>query len=162
MHPSVMWFVEREVSRHQLADLDVLEVGALNVNGTVRGLFDGAFLGVDMRAGPGVDKLLNAHDLCAAGDGIFDVVVSTEMLEHDDAPWLSLASMRRCVHSDGHLLLTARGYDERGCFPLHGYPDDLWRFSVNGLAALLAHTGWKALTVEADPEAPGVFAHATT
>lgn len=160
MHPSVMWFVEREVSRHQLADLDVLEVGALNVNGTVRGLFTGPYLGTDMRPGAGVDHVCDAHDLGFGAD--FDLIISTEMLEHDSAPWLSLARMRMCVREGGHLLLTARGYDERGCFPVHAYPDDLWRFSVEGIRALLAQTGWTAVTVETDPEAPGVFAHATT
>lgn len=160
MHPSVMRFVERQVAEHNLASVRTLECGSLNVNGSARGLFTGEYVGTDMRAGPGVDVVCNAHELSYPGE--FGLALSTEMLEHDDAPWLSLAAMRGCVWEPGHLILTARGYDERGCFPLHGYPSDLWRFSVDGVQAILRHAGWKPLLVEVDPEAPGVFAYATT
>lgn len=159
MHPSVREFVTHTVDTWGLRDASVLEVGSLDVNGTVRDLFTGDYVGTDMRAGAGVDVVCDAHDL-PYGDE-FGVIVCTEMLEHDSQPWVSLAKMHQAGRKDAHLILTCRGYDERGCFPLHDYPSDLWRFSGEGIEHLLGHTGWTLVAVEPDPEAPGVFAHAT-
>src|ERR1700741_1662508 len=119
-----MTWLGEMVTNYGLAEKDTLEVGSLNVNGSPRSLFSGKYYGVDMRPGPDVDVVVNAHDLWRVfPDQHFDVVVSAEMLEHDDAPWKSISEMRRVVREGGFLLLTCRGYDERGCFPLHSYPD---------------------------------------
>jgi SAM-dependent methyltransferase len=167
VHPSVLRFVQGQAQLHDLASRSVLEVGSFNVNGSVRRFFTGPYVGIDMQAGPGVDIVMNAHELNTLRvdtlDGhvinsTFDVIVCTEMLEHDDAPWLSLREMAAVCRDDGYLLLTCRGYDWRGCFPVHGYPMDLWRFSCDGVRALLQQTGWRPVFVEPDPEAPGVFA----
>lgn len=157
MHGSVMEWAASQVAEHDLDSRSVLDVGSLDVNGSLRELFCGPYLGVDMRPGPGVDRVLNAHELAELGRR-FDVVVCTEMLEHDDAPWLSVEAMRQMVWPGDVLLLTARGFDERGCFPVHGYPQDHWRFSITGLSCLLARCGWRPLRVIPDPEEPGVFA----
>lgn len=159
MHPSVREFVAHTVTARGLRDASVLEVGSLDVNGTVRDLLIGDYVGIDMRAGAGVDVVCDAHDLPYHDE--FYVIVCTEMLEHDSQPWVSLSKMRQAARKDAHLILTCRGYDRRGCFPLHDYPSDLWRFSVEGIEHLLKHTGWVPVGVEPDPESPGVFAHAT-
>jgi len=161
MHPSVMEFIRYEVAALNLSERKTLEVGSLNVNGSPRAYFTGEYLGVDMRDGPGVDRVCNAHDLSVESVGSFDVIVCTEMLEHDDAPWISLQEMVDVCRPGGYLLLTCRGFDARGCFPVHEYPHDLWRFSVAGIEALLTWASWEILLVKTDPEAPGVFAVAT-
>lgn len=51
----MLGWVAEQVGLHQLGCRSTLEVGSLNVNGTVRDLFTGVYLGVDMRDGPGVD-----------------------------------------------------------------------------------------------------------
>lgn len=159
MHASVLHFIADQVETRHLSRRSVLEVGSLDVNGSARQFFTGRYIGTDMREGPGVDVVVNAHDLTRTLEpGSFDVVVCTEMLEHDDAPWRSLEEMREMVRPGGTLLLTARGYDRRGCFPLHGYPEDLWRFSVDGMRALLVWANWSVDMVTADPDEPGVFA----
>lgn len=64
----------------------VLEIGSLNVNGTVRDFFrDCDYTGVDIVAGPGVDVVGRGEKLDYA-DGSFDVVVSAECFEHN-AEW---------------------------------------------------------------------------
>src|ERR1700747_2459775 len=154
------------VRKYNLADKNVLEVGSLNVNGSARKFFTGRYFGTDMREGPGVDLVCNAHALMPPLGSLkgppagrnYDVVVCTEMLEHDDAPWDSILQMRLVIRDGGILLLTCRGYDERGCFPLHGYPEDLWRYSVQGVEALLRAFDWEPLELLADPQAPGVLA----
>lgn len=160
MHASVMDFVRRTVDEYDLSAKSVLEVGSLDVNGSPRSLFTGDYYGIDTQAGPGVDEQMSAHDLCrpiGRPQG-FDVIVCTEMLEHDTAPWLSVLRMHEVVTPLGYLILTARGYDERGSFPLHDYPSDLWRFSVAGAEWLLRGAGWEPITVERDPEHPGFLA----
>lgn len=159
VHESVMAWVAEIVQEEQLAALTTLEVGSLDVNGSVRSLFTGSYWGVDMQAGPGVDEVLDAHALTGAlSTGRFDVVVSTEMLEHDSAPWQSVEQMRLVLKLGGTLILTARGYDERGCFPVHGYPEDHWRYSVTGMLHLLRGADFDVEECVPDPQCPGVFA----
>jgi hypothetical protein len=152
-----MQWVRRQVAERGLANRSTLEVGSLNVNGSVRPLFTGPYVGIDMQAGSGVDMVLNAHDLGMVSNR-FDCIVCTEMLEHDDQPWLSLQQMAKVGTQSCVLLLTARGFDHRGCFPLHEYPHDLWRFTQGSMSALLEYAGWKVDQIQSDPEAPGVFA----
>jgi len=46
--------------------------------------------GIDFIEGPGVDLVLDAHQLTSAFErNSFDIVVSTEMLEHDSEFWTS-------------------------------------------------------------------------
>jgi hypothetical protein len=156
-----MAFLGDAVSRYGLSCRSILEAGSLNVNGSPRGLFAGAYHGIDLQAGKGVDEVLPASEAGAKYPGRFQVILSTEMLEHDPEPWLSLASLSQCVPPRGLLLLTARGFDQRGSFPVHGYPLDCWRFSCDGMRELLKRTGWEPQSVLPDPDCPGVFAVAT-
>lgn len=156
MHDSVRSWVTGIVATYQLAALDVLEVGALDENGSVRGLFSGPYIGVDMRDGPGVDQVMDGHDLKFAARR-FDVVVCTEVLEHDEAFWLTLAEIGRVLRPGGHLLLTTRGNG----FQLHEFPSDYWRFMPSTDATLVALAGCVLTESMPDPQAPGIFIHGT-
>lgn len=156
MHGSVMTYVGQQVQALGVAEHPTLEVGSYDVNGSVRQFFTGPFVGVDMRPGPGVDHVAVASKL-PFDDGEFGVVISTEMLEHDTRPWKSVAEMARVLRPGGILILTARGYDHRGCFPVHDYPGDYWRFSIGAFRELLDDAGLLPLDVIDDPEAPGVL-----
>jgi SAM-dependent methyltransferase len=153
MHASVMRWVADQVAAYELADRRTLECGSLDVNGSVRPLFTGDYLGIDMRDGPGVDFVCSAAEL-PVPDGSFEVVVATEMLEHDPAFWRSIPEMARVLAPDGFLLVTARGIG----FPLHEFPADYWRFTEAGVELLLRFAGLRPLKVVPDPEQPGVFA----
>jgi len=140
----------------------VLEVGSYDVNGTVRDLFYGCeYCGLDARPGPGVDRLVDYGGRYPFPPGLFDLVVSTEMLEHDPTPWRSTAEMARMLKPGGTLLLTARGFDQRGCAGLHECPGDFTRWSLEGMRSLLLASGFEHVSVLADPFDPGVFAYAT-
>lgn len=154
MHESVMTWVRNEIRFHGLAGKSTLEVGSLDVNGSVRTLFAGKYVGIDMRAGPGVD-IVGTADALPFGDRTFDVVISTEMLEHDPSPWLSLAEMGRVLRPGGHLILTTRG---NGFFE-HNEPSDYWRFMPSSRARLLEMAGCSIVSMALDPEVPGVFVH---
>src|SRR5215510_8838114 len=125
MHQSVLEWVSGITRRYDFAGQEVLEVGSLNINGSVRPFFEGAgtYTGIDLREGPDVDLVMNSHDL-QFPDESFDLVISTEMLEHDDRFWASLEEMGRVLKKEGLLIITARG---NGFMP-HEYPHDYWRF----------------------------------
>lgn len=62
---------------------DVLEVGSLNINGTVRDFFTAdLYVGCDVSEGHGVDVVCEGQ-LLPYGDDEFDVCVSAECFEHN-------------------------------------------------------------------------------
>jgi SAM-dependent methyltransferase len=144
------------VGNLDLKSKSVLEVGSKDENGTVRDLFDtDIYIGVDMRDGPGVDYVCHAHALDVFYDNQFQVVISTEMLEHDAQFWLSLPEMSRVLQPGGYLILTMRGNG----FIEHGYPNDYWRFMPNAAEPLLELAGCDRIAVAKDPLPghPGLF-----
>jgi O-antigen biosynthesis protein len=158
MHDSVMTWVDVKVMSLGLHGR-ILELGSLDVNGTVRSLFRAStsYLGVDKQPGPGVDAVMDANKLELEDDS-FDVVVSTEMLEHDPHPWLSFQEAFRVLVPGGTLLLTTRGPG----FPLHDYGGDYYRYTGDALVALAKYAGFDVCSVEDDTFSghPGAFIHA--
>ena len=156
MHDSVLTWVNRITSDLDLrSSKPVLEVGSYNVNGSIRSCFSQEdYIGVDVEAGPGVDRVVSPVSLPFETNS-FAVVVSTEMLEHAAFPALVLAEMRRVLKPEGVLVLTARSEG----FPYHNPPDH-FRYSMSQMTDLLRWLGFDRVSVEpdADPRAPGVFA----
>jgi len=122
---------------HVPAGSRTLEIGSLDVNGTVRDVLAGpsaAYHGVDIRPGPGVDEVLDVTRLADRFEpGAFDLVATTEMLEHCPDWQEALYQMLRVLRPDGLLLLTTRSPG----FPLHDHPGDHWRFASDELRRIL-------------------------
>jgi SAM-dependent methyltransferase len=156
LHTSCVTWVAVQVIQWALADKYTLEVGSLNVNGSVRSLFTGNYIGVDLQEGPGVDRVMDGEAL-EYPDHHFEVVVCTETLEHMKRPWVAVSEMVRVLDFGGSVLLTGRGFDERGAFPLHEYPQDMNRFSLVGIRGLVEDAGMSVKDIIADWEAPGYF-----
>lgn len=77
----------------------VLEIGSLDVNGTNRYLFkDSCYTGVDVVPGPGVDIVSLGHKVIGKK---YDVVLSTNALEHDMFWHLTLPQMMRLTDKGG-------------------------------------------------------------
>jgi SAM-dependent methyltransferase len=73
----------RHQFQHHFLGKKVVDFGSLDINGCNRGLFfDCDYLGIDLGPGKNVDLVSPAH-LAPLQEGTFDVVVSTECLEHD-------------------------------------------------------------------------------
>lgn len=87
----------------------VIEIGSRNVNGGVRHLFPNAtrYVGVDAMGGPGVDIVADASTLCL--DEMFDVAVSTEVMEHTPLWPEIVENMARHLVPGGRLILTMAG-----------------------------------------------------
>ena len=110
MHPEINQFVEAVKQKYPVyfRGKKVLEVGSLDINGSIRGSFHQCiYTGIDLGEGPGVDKVVSIHEhLDPKG---YDVVISTEMLEHDVHWQDSLVSMYANLKSGGLMILTCAG-----------------------------------------------------
>jgi SAM-dependent methyltransferase len=63
-------------------NVDVLEIGSLNINGTVRDFFNAnRYVGVDVGEGPGVDVVMSGHEY--KSEEPFDCCISCECFEHN-------------------------------------------------------------------------------
>lgn len=86
----------------------VLEVGSLDINGSVRGFFVACdYTGLDIGPGKGVDLVQPIHEHLKENE--YDVVVSTEMLEHDIHWRESLKQMYLDLKKDGLFVFSCAG-----------------------------------------------------
>lgn len=164
MHESVQDFVKNSIKRHHIQGGNVLEVGSYNVNGSVRPYLESldpkSYTGIDIVKGPGVDLVYNpSEEDLPCNRKFYDLVVSTEMLEHCEYWKLSLEDMVNAIRQPGVtqtkaglLLLTARGPG----FPRHN-PPDYWRFTCEDIIRALEPLGMMTLYCGPDPQVPGVF-----
>jgi SAM-dependent methyltransferase len=83
----------------------VLEVGSLNINGTVRDYFDAdEYLGIDVGEGPGVDLVAGGHEFDT--EARFDCTISCECFEHNPF-WLeTFVNMIRLTRQGGLVVFT--------------------------------------------------------
>lgn len=112
MHKSAFDYVARIV--HQIgwmAHGKICELGSRDVNGSVRPLFAASekYIGVDWMAGPGVDVVADACSWLPDEKGSYDVVVSTEVLEHVQHPCQIIQTAVECLKIGGVLIVTAAG-----------------------------------------------------
>lgn len=84
-----------------------------------------------------VDFLLGTDGtLPTVPNGSYDLILSTQVLEHVRDPSLYLSEARRLLRPGGRLLLTTHG-----TFPDHGCPHDYWRWTADGLRLTLEQNG---------------------
>lgn len=158
MTPACMEFVSKALIAYPCSGR-VLELGSYDVNGSVRPLFKPPrfteYVGMDMREGPGVDFVCTtSQPLRMWPAGQFGVIVTTEMLEHDKHFWQTLGLCRVKLVGNGHLIVTTRNIG----FKRHDYPSDYYRFTGDGIRAVLEWAGFEVLKAEDDEEDQGTFA----
>jgi SAM-dependent methyltransferase len=156
MHDSVMDFLRKEVKPEEIAGREVLEIGSQNVNGTPRSVIlpmkPSRYVGVDFAPGDGVDLVIDASMIVEHfGPERFDVVISTEMLEHARDWRAAVRTMKGVLRPGGLLVVTTRGPG----FPYHGYPHDYWRFTPILFVQIFCDMEIEILSP--DPQHPGVL-----
>lgn len=103
MHAEARDFIRRQVSQ-----LAVLEIGSLDVNGSVRDLFPHYdYLGLDRVAGNGVDVVADGATFDTPKR--FDVAVSCEAFEHAENWREVVANVARLLRPGGLFIGTAAG-----------------------------------------------------
>ncbi len=117
-----------------------LEVGSRNYGSTqdLRGLFgpDCEYLGVDKQAGPGVDMVIDlTEDFARVDEGLggrqFGTIFCLSVLEHCDRPFKMADNLTQLLRPGGWLCVAAPFV-----WRIHDYPNDLWRFTPEGIRAL--------------------------
>jgi SAM-dependent methyltransferase len=155
MHGSVIEFI-RTIPPERTKGKYVLEIGSRSINGTPRSVImdmnPRIYMGIDMMEGEGVDLVLNAEKLLTRfKKNCADIVISTEMLEHVEN-WPKIVwQMKAVTNIGGLLVITARSPG----FPRHKHPNDYWRFTKEDFE--LIFSDMEILTLEDDPQTPGVF-----
>jgi SAM-dependent methyltransferase len=115
----------------------MLEIGSYQVAGqeavnNLRPLFPNReYIGVDIRPGPGVDRVASVEALPFA-DATIGAVLALNTFEHVRRFWRGFEEIRRVLRPDGALLVSCPFH-----LHIHHYPGDYWRFTPQALAVLL-------------------------
>lgn len=99
-------------------------------------------LTVDIDPARKPDVVADAHEL-PFKDEEFEMVLSTEMLEHVLNPFQVERELRRVTKKGGLLVLSTRFV-----FPLHDVPHDHWRYTKYGLQKLFKE--WEILEIKGE------------
>lgn len=167
MHDAAFRYVVASLVELDLTDAAVLDLGGRDVNGTTRPLFERArrYVSVDIRPGPSVDIVADAADIDLGET--FDIVVSTELLEHAERAEEIVAAAARHTAPGGRFIATMAGpgrapHGASGeAFP----PGDEWYCNVapDELAEWLTAAGFDAYTIDQlgeDVRCTAIKAHA--
>ena len=116
----------------------IYEFGALQVPGqegiaNLRSIFpDYDYVGVDMREGPGVDRILNLHNIDLTAESVGSVLC-LDTLEHVEYPHQAMQEIHRVLSSTHGMVVISSVMN----FQIHGYPNDYWRFTPSAFESLL-------------------------
>jgi SAM-dependent methyltransferase len=135
--PLLAWLAAQDVT-----GLRILDVGC--GDRPYERLLAGAaeIVGFDVPGNPHAD-LHGSIDALPVEDASFDVVLCLQVLEHVPDPAAAVRELRRVVRPGGRVLLSTHGI-----YPFHPNPDDLWRWTHDGLDRLFSQNGdWSSVTV---------------
>jgi hypothetical protein len=102
------------------------------------------YVGMDVKEGPNVDIVGDAHELAAVvGAQRFDAVFAISVFEHLVMPWKVAVEMNKVLNVGGLVFIATHQ-----SYPLHDVPWDFWRFSDTAWPALFnAATGFEVVDV---------------
>jgi SAM-dependent methyltransferase len=149
-------FAVLNIEKSEIAQKKVLEVGALDVNGSVRPILErfqpAEYIGVDLTEGKGVDRICRVEDLVTTfGPNSFDFVVASELLEHVPDWRSAISNLKNVCKPNGIIMITTRSPG----FKYHGYPHDYWRYDEEDFRKIFSD--FEIIRIESDPAAPGIF-----
>ena len=96
------------------------------------------YVGADLIGNPQADVVLGDDGRVPLPDGSVDAVLSTQVLEHVTDPSVYLTECHRLLRPGGSLLLSTHGI-----MYYHRDPEDYWRWTSPGLAALVESHGFE-------------------
>lgn len=138
-----MWYFRKKyLSDKEQEQLQVLDLGSMDVNGSYRECFDNAswtYLGMDQSPGKNVDIVLsNPYAWREIKSAAIDVLVSGQAFEHIDFFWITALEIARVLKPGGWCCIIAPSSGAE-----HKYPVDCWRFYPDGFSALARYIGFE-------------------
>ena len=123
----------------------VLELGSRARSGIARKnlvIEPNSHVGIDIKAGPGVDIIGDAHELSSfVAEKSCIAVFSISVFEHLLMPWKVAVELNRVLQHGGLVMVATHQ-----SWPLHDQPWDFWRFSDQSWRALFnADTGFEVI-----------------
>lgn len=158
MNVSVLEFFIENLKKEEINNKKIIEVGSKYVNGSVRPIIEKFFqpekyIGVDIEEGKFVDEVLPAEKLIQYfGSESFDVVISTELLEHVKDWRIVIHNMKGVLKEGGYLYITTRSKGS----PYHGWPYDFWRYEIEDIKNIFSDFIIEKLDKD-DINSPGIF-----
>lgn len=149
-------FGARNLSRKDVEGKRVIEIGSYDLNGSLRSLVKSwqpsEYIGVDIIEGEGVDVVCSAEEIINKfGEEGFDIVISTELLEHT-RDWRKVVSnIKKICKKNGIILITTRSFG----FGYHAFPYDFWRYEIEDIKNIFSDL--ETIKLEKDSKEPGVF-----
>lgn len=139
MHRESYALMRQMLHRCPFVEASVLDVGSLDVNGTLRPLVldrGWQYTGLDMAAGENVDVVADDPFCYPFDDGLFDVVMTGSTMEHVTAIWRWIPELVRVLRPGGFLAIHTHWQWKE-----HRYPLDCWRVLPDGMRFLFDETG---------------------
>lgn len=97
------------------------------------------YLTFDLVQEPNIDVVGDALNL-PFESGTFDTIISTQVLEHIEKPWVMVKEIGRVLKSGGVCILTAPFME-----PFHPDPGDFFRYTVEGMKSLFKNEGFEVV-----------------
>lgn len=111
-----------------------------------RSLFPNAeYVRADIEGTPNIDVVIDTssnESSLPIGDESFDIILSSQVLEHVSRPEAYLQECWRLLRPNGRLILTTHGF-----FEDHGCPFDFFRWTSDGLRSVLIGGGFSVSEV---------------
>ena len=161
MHPSAMsngkLFFDTYFSDIKYEDIQVVEIGSQDVNGSLREVCPLGFkyIGVDFQKAKGVDIVIDSPYQLPFKDSSVDIVLSSSCLEHSEMFWLVFLEAMRILKPSGLMYLNVPSSGQ-----YHRYPVDCWRFYPDSGLALISwakRNGFIAIMLESYVQKGGGF-----
>jgi len=127
-------FCYRNITKKEIFNKRILEVGSYTRHESVRGLIEGykpkEYIGIDIAEGRGVDIVCDACDILDRwGSNAFDVLLSTETMEHIEDWKKVIHNFKNVIVPGGIIFISTCSYG-LGC---HLRPDDFWRYEIDDM-----------------------------
>ena len=153
---SCVVFAVKYLNVTEVTEKRIIEVGSHDIAGSLRPIIESwhpaEYVGIDIEMGPGVDVVLKAEDITRKfGKDSFDLVISTEVLEHVRDWREVVTNIKNVCKPNGIMLISTRSFG----YGYHAYPHDFWRYELQDMREIFSDC--VILALENDSQSPGVF-----
>lgn len=104
------------------------------------------YYGTDFDDGKDVDILADVHKISKVLQNQdkypkeYDIIISASTFEHIRNPFKATEELSKILKKGGTIFIQTHN-----CFPIHAYPYDYWRFTIESLEAIMEDAGIKMI-----------------